>query len=154
MIGIPCKGPMLCVMNCSSLHRPFGAPADSAALDALSVCRVAARGGFNVPQLMFGFYNRISRRCSVPLINGGGPLCNSTCCRKNGFQPDKTHNGVSYSVLSKASCVTGSARAPSLPRMLLVRLSPVTAFNVRFLRIIFKYVFKVFPFVSQTRVTT
>jgi hypothetical protein len=38
--------------------------------------------------------------------------------------------------------------------MLLVSLSPVTAFNVRFLCIIFKYVFKLFPFVTQTRVTT
>ena len=93
---------------------------------------LSARGSFKLPQLMFGFYNRISRRCSVPQINGRGPLCNSACRRKNGFQPKRTHNEASYSVRSKASCATGSEPAKSTPRMLLVSLSPVTAFNVSF----------------------
>jgi len=95
---------------------------------------LSAWGGFNMPLLMFGFYNRIiSRRCSVRQINGRGPLCNSYCGRKNGMQPERTHNEVSYSVGLKASSATGSARAKFTPRMLLVSLSPVTAFNVTFL---------------------
>jgi hypothetical protein len=148
----PVKGPC-CV---SSVHRPLGPPADSAA-QRLLLCQFAvslsARGSFNVLQLGFGFYNRFPRRCSVPQIKSRGPLCNSPCGRKNGFQPERTHNEVSYSVRSKASCAMGSARARSMPRMLLVNLSPVTAYNVRVLRIIFKYVFKLFHFVSQTHVT-
>lgn len=126
----------------TTVHHFTGRSARRQAVQRSLLCQFAlslsARSSFNIPQLMFGFYNWIiSRRCSVPQVNGRGPLCNSACGRKNGMQPERTHNEVSYSVRLKACCATGSARAKFTPRMLLVSLSPVRAFNVRVLLIIF-----------------